>query len=391
MIDLESIYRRTLRECAPESLVRRVLEPSMPRTVAAIGKCAGPLLDGVAAALPIERAIALVPHAYPEPRWRGNVIVAHGGHPNMDRSSFYAGDALLRFVDESGDLLFLISGGGSACVESPLPPFRAEELIEVNARLVKSALPIGEINTVRKHLSAIKGGRLAARVRGRSVTLVYSDVSAGAIADVASGPSLADATTLDDAARILRRLGLHAVAEKVREETVKHIDNGTAQIIADNSTLTSTAARIVREMDHEPVLWPAQIETGVEEAARSLAERARSLEPRQVIVAGGETTVVVRGSGKGGRCCELAVRFALQSPNAALFGSSDGVDGSSGVAGVGVGAAEAEVATVERLLETSDSLAAAALVGRPIIIPPTGNNLRDLFLVSADSGVMAHH
>jgi glycerate 2-kinase len=401
VIELETIYRRTLQECAPDVIVRTVpqtlLSVALP-TVISIGKCAGPLLDGVAGQIEIDRAFVVVPHGYPEPKWRGNVIVAHGGHPQMDRASFYAGDALMRFMDEigTGDVLFLISGGGSACVESPLPPFSRDELIAVNARLVSSSLPIGEINTVRKHLSAIKGGRLGARVHGRSLTLVYSDVSSGAIADVASGPTVADATTVADAMNLLRRLGLDAIAAKLREETVKHIDNSAAKLIADNVTLTATAARIVGEMDYEPVLLHDQIETDVEAAAHMLAERAKSLSAKQVLVAGGETTVVIRGNGRGGRCCELAARFAMQSPNAALFGSSDGVDGSSGVAGIRVAAAApgrrtTAQAAVATLLQTSDSLAAASLVGRPIMIPPTGNNLRDLFLVAADSGVMAHH
>ncbi len=395
MLDLESIYGRTLEACAPDLLVRSAAQSltSVLPVVISIGKCAGPLLDGVAAGIEIDRAFAVVPHGYPEPRWRQNGIVAHGGHPQMDRTSFYAGDALVRFVEgcAADDVLFLISGGGSACVESPLPPFTREELIGVNARLVASSLPIAEINTVRKHLSAIKGGRLGARVHGRSTTLVYSDVSTGAIADVASGPTVADPTTNEDAARILRRLGLGELAAKFREETVKHIENSDARIIADNSVLTSAAARLIREAGYEPLLWPDQIETSVEDAARALAERARSLEPREVIVAGGETTVVMRGGGKGGRCCELAVRFALQSPNRALFGSSDGVDGTSGVAGALVERRAAWPAGVEHLLATSDSLAAVSLVGRPIMIPPTGNNLRDLFLVSADIGAMAHH
>ena len=390
MADLESIYRRALDACRPEVLVRRSVTRDAPRTVVAIGKCAGPLLDGVAGEIEIERAFAVMPHGYPEPRWRGNVIVAHGGHPDMDRSSFHAGDAILRFVDEADDVLFLISGGGSACVDSPLPPFTRDELIDVNRRLVASDLPIGGINTVRKHLSAIKGGRLGARVRGRAVTLAYSDVATGAIADVASGPTIADPTTVDDARRILTKLGLESIAAKMNEETVKHLDNATADVIADNETLTSAAARLV----DAPVTWPAQIEMDVTDAARALAERASTLRGGEILIAGGETTVVRRGDGRGGRCCELAVRFAMLAPNAALFGSSDGVDGTSGVAAVAVerhAGDKVPVVTLEKLLETSDSLRAAGRIGRTIIIPPTGNNLRDLFLVSADNGAMAHH
>ncbi|HSP33321.1 MAG TPA: DUF4147 domain-containing protein [Thermoanaerobaculia bacterium] len=390
MADLESIYRRTLDACRPDVLVKPAVRQDMPRTVVAIGKCAGPLLDGVASVLDIESAFAVVPHGYPEPRWRGSVVVAHGAHPDMDRYSFHAGDALLRFVDESNDVLFLISGGGSACVEAPLAPFTRDELIEVNRKLVASAFPIGGINAVRKHLSAIKGGRLGARVRGTSMTLVYSDVASGAIADVASGPTVADPTTIDDAARILRALGLDTIAGKLREETVKHIDNGTAEVIADNTTLTTAAATFV----DQPVVWPGQIEMDVVAAAEALATRARSLHSGELLIAGGETTVVRKGAGKGGRCCELAVRFAMLAPNAALFGSSDGVDGTSGVAAVCVAAAFRPPDALKRaatLLQTSDSLRASELIGRTIIIPPTGNNLRDLFLVAADNGAMAHH
>ncbi|HEV8660626.1 MAG TPA: DUF4147 domain-containing protein [Thermoanaerobaculia bacterium] len=409
MIDLESIYRQTLEKCAPEVLVRPFVGAAMPKNVVAIGKCAGALLDGVAAVHDIERAFCAIPRGYPSPSGRGwreapgeglplirpaatfsrgekGLIVARGGHPDIDDDSFRAGQQLLDFVDQSEDVLFLISGGGSACVELPLPPFTRNELSDINARLVASDLPIGAINTVRKHLSAIKGGRLGARVHGRSVTLVYSDVSTGAISDVASGPTVADNTTNTDAARILERLGGcdHLIA-KLTSETVKRLDNATAKVIADNTTLTKTAA----ELTPGAVLWPDQIEMQVEEAARALADCTVD---GSVLVAGGEPTVARRGHGKGGRCCELAVRFALRSNRAALFGTSDGVDGSSGISAIALsGAPVSSPARLFDLLDRSESLEAAKLIGRPIIMPPAGNNLRDLFLVAMDNATMAHH
>jgi hydroxypyruvate reductase len=356
----------------------------MPRDVVAIGKCAGALLDGVAEAMKIGRALCAIPRGYREPK--SAAIVARGGHPDIDDDSFRAGQQLLDFVDQCEDILFLISGGGSACVEVPLPPFTRDELSDVNARLVASDLPIGAINTVRKHLSAIKGGRLGARVHGRSVTLIYSDVSAGAISDVASGPTIADHTAVADAARILERLGgCEQIIAKLGAETVRHLDNTTVQVIADNTTLTNTAAALIPGA----VLWPGQIEMPVEEAARALADCATH---GSVLVAGGEPTVARRGSGKGGRCCELAVRFALRSSRAALFGSSDGVDGSSGISAIVLsGSPPPPAAPLLDLLERSESLAAATLIGRAIIIPPAGNNLRDLFLVASDNATMAHH
>ncbi|HEX9163323.1 MAG TPA: DUF4147 domain-containing protein [Thermoanaerobaculia bacterium] len=415
MIDLESIYLQALGQCSPERLiaVRRARSAGF-KTVVAIGKCAGRLVDGLG---DFERAFVAIPKGYPPPvilsaeereeSGRGQAShhpdsspssrlrMTRGGHPDIDDDSFRAGDQLLRFIDESDDVLFLISGGGSACVEVPLDPFTRDEIVTTNRQLVASALPIGDINIVRKHLSAIKGGRLAARVRGRSLTLVYSDVSTGAIGDVASGPTVADSSTNEHAAQLLERIGGSArVVEKLRDpklpETIRDVASSRAEIIADNMTLTATAARLVRGAGFEPVLWPDQIETPVDEAAQFLADRCRSLRRREVLVAGGEPTVARRGSGRGGRCCELAVRFALGSDNPALFGSSDGLDGSSGIAGVVVHGGAGRIAgTLRKLLDTSDSLEAAHLIGRAVIIPPTGNNLRDLFLVAADNGVMA--
>ena len=339
MVDLKAIYLTTLTRCAPEALVRPHVDESMPRNVVAIGKCAGALLDGVASVVKIERAFVAIPEGYKLPRTKAEVHV--GGHPHMTRASFDAGRALLQFVDRFNDILFLISGGGSACVEVPLAPLTEDDVARENARLIASGMTIHDINKGRRELSAIKGGRLGERVKGRAVTLVYSDVGTGRADDVASGP----------------------------------VRGGT--VIADNGTLVRTAASLV---DGATII-DEQLECDVEEAARLLAKTEGRL-----IVAGGEPTVAVRGDGRGGRCSELAVRFAMLSTAEALFGSSDGVDGNSGAAGIYLpprkelgGGPEWQAA-----LHRSDTMPLATQVGEPIMIAPTGNNLRDLFLVARD-------
>jgi hydroxypyruvate reductase len=334
-VDLKAIYLTTLERCAPEKLVQRVVARDMPRNVVAIGKCAGALLDGVAEVLDVESAFVAIPEGYRLPKTNAEVHI--GGHPQMTRASFEAGRALLQFVDAHRDILFLVSGGGSACVEVPLVGHTEDELMERNARLVASGLPIGAINAERKKLSAIKAGRLGERVRGNVVTLVYSDVGRDQLSDVASGPS-----------------------------------ERNMILIADNDTLTQTAAELmgVRRL-------PNQIECDVEEAAKLLAREKEC-------VAGGEPTVAIKGPGRGGRCCELAVRFAMQSTSEALFASSDGVDGNSGVAGIYLPDRQECLSSTEAqaALDASDSLRIAAQVGEPIMIMPSGNNLRDLFLVA---------
>lgn len=342
-MDLKQVYLETLARSAPDILVRQHIDATMPRNVVAIGKCAGALLDGVASVHEIDAAFVAIPEGYPLPRTNAQIHV--GGHPHMTPASFEAGHALLKFVEQHDDILFLISGGGSACVEVALTPHTDNEVAQANARLIASGLTIAEINRERRKLSAIKGGKL--RARGRNVTLVYSDVSTGALADVASGPTITNASE--------------------------------AILIADNTTLTNLAAQIIGD---NAVVLDTQIECDVEQAAQRLA--AHTLEPGQILVAGGEPTVRVRGEGKGGRCSELAVRFATLSSAEALFASSDGVDGNSGAAGIYLPASrpQAEATQIRDALVASDSYRLASQVGEPIMIAPTGNNLRDLFLIA---------
>jgi len=358
------------------------MRPDMPRIVIAIGKYAGALLAGLGS---FEHAFVAIPEGSRRPSRKAEIH--KGGHPQITKDSLAAGGAVLDFVDAHEDILFLISGGGSACIDLPLSPwFNAQDVIETNARLLESGAAIGEVNTVRKHISAIKGGRLGSRVRGRSVTLVYSDVARGALANVASGPTLADPTTKSDAIEILRRIGgfdriVTKLSDRSCPDTVKHIERSSVELIADNDTLTATAASIAPKA----VRCERQIEGDVSEAAIFLLDRANRLHRGEVLVAGGEPTVVMRGEGKGGRCSELAVRVALQAtmPMEALFGSSDGVDGNSGVAGIRVtlpaafdrGWAEAELAR-------SNSMAVAVRIGQPLTMLPSGNNLRDLYLLA---------
>ena len=400
---LKNIYLRALDACAPERLVRDVITSDMPRNVVAIGKCAGALRDGLD---DVDHAFVAIPEGYRLPVKQAQVAI--GGHPDITAASFEAGRQLFDFVDAHDEILFLISGGGSACVEQPLAPwFDERDLIETNARLVASGLTIAAINCVRKHLSAIKGGRLAARVK-RNVTLVYSDVATGALADVASGPTLADGTTKAGAIAILERIGgCDRIVATLRDddcpETVARIDGSRAVLIADNATLVAAAASIAASIGLAPVVVAQQIESEVSDAARDLLRRAERLRSGELLIAGGEPTVVRRGSGRGGRCIELAVRMALiaderrpdfsptsftrrteiRSTLHALLGTSDGVDGNSGVAAVAISLPTSlDHAVTSRELARSNSLVIAESIGETIIIPPAGNNLRDLYLLA---------
>jgi len=365
------------------------------------------MLLGVVERHAVSRAFAAVPAGYEgslAAEWPRGVPLelAVGTHPQLSPASFDAGARLMEFVPASSSpLVVLISGGASASVEQPIPPFDADDLTHVNHVLVASGIPIGEINAVRKHLSAIKGGRLASMAKHISVTLILSDVGEGKLADVGSGPTLADPTTNAHAASILRGTGDEActrIAERLLRdvpETIKDVPPHRVELIADNATLVRSARYAASASGFEVAVSPDQIECPVADAARLLADRARSLGLRQIFIAGGEPTLHVNGPGRGGRCSELAVRFAqllAEDPPPfdmvdlyGLFAGSDGVDGNSGAAGFITFPARLRERTsraeIDEALRQSNSYAVAERIGEPIIIPPTGNNLRDLFLL----------
>jgi glycerate 2-kinase len=410
--ELLAIYRGALELTDPRRLVHAVLRRlALPRTavdVVALGKSAGPMLLGVVERHIVSRAFAAVPAGYEgslAAEWPAGVPLelALGTHPQLSPASFDAGARLMEFVRASSSpLVVLISGGASASVEQPIPPFDADDLTHANQVLVASGIPIGEINAVRKHLSAIKGGRLVLMAKHLAATLILSDVGEGKLADVGSGPTLADPTTNAHAASILRATGDERctwIAERLLQdapETIKDVPPHPVELIADNATLVRSARFAASASGFEVAVSRDQIECPVADAARLLADRARGLGLRQIFIAGGEPTVRVNGPGRGGRCSELAVRFAqllAQDPPRfdmgdlyGLFAGSDGVDGNSGAAGViAFPARVKELASgteIDEALRQSNSYSVAERIGEPIIIPPTGNNLRDLFLLA---------
>lgn len=408
--DLREIYIDTLARCEPArstaAAIARVIDKFRePVDVVALGKCATGMLEGARAVLGWSgRSIAILPSGYPAPDTtgddRGELTVVRGSHPQIGEQSFLAGIALIKFVsDASNPVLFFVSGGASACVESPLVPwFTRDDVAHSNGILLAAGLPIESMNVVRRHLSAIKGGRLALLARHHAGTFIYSDVATGRLDDVGSGPTLPDHSTNDDAAAILETTGdpvCRGLATVLRSgevpETPRILD-APLFLIAENSDLVHEAAGAARTRGLSAEALEEQIERDVDHAAALLYEKGSMLPPGGLLVAGGEPTVTIRGDGRGGRCSELAVRFLLRTRGrssrfTALFGSSDGLDGNSGSAGIAfdTGARNLLDISLERLMDSiarSDTFSLMQEIGSPVIIPPTGNNLRDLYLLS---------
>jgi hydroxypyruvate reductase len=278
------------------------------------------------------------------------------------------------------------------------PHVTLEEIIHVNALLLSSGLAIDAMNTVRRHLSAVKGGRLGALAPPGSMTLVYSDVPPGRPEIVGSGPTAHDPTTLAEAAAILRSLDddlADRLASRLETgrvpETVREPPTGL-EVIADSDAMVAAAVAECRSRGLEVSVGPS-LDGAVENVAQRLAAEVSRLERGEVLVSAGEATVEVRGGGRGGRCSELAARFVLacdvagEHTSCGVFGSSDGRDGTSPAAAVVVRPSSTRRLEPERASEALGRSASYELVtglGEPIIMMPTGNNLRDIALIARE-------
>lgn len=341
-----------------------------------------------------------------------------GGHPLPNAASLEAAAkalALLREHDgEQTLVLFLISGGGSAMFEQPIDPaITLDDLQAVNKALVNCGAVINEMNIVRRHLSAVKGGKLAAAApRSRQISLYISDVNSDDLTTVASGPTLPDSSTVEDFQRIIERHGLlkqfppvvvRSSAFRRRQippegETTN--SSGSHHLLMDNRRAMLEAKRIA-EQDYDCIVELAedQVEDYVEAMMLTHIERIVLLQAKHknkpvCLISGGEAICPVRGNGQGGRNQEFILRAAIQmnffqTQNVvALSAGTDGIDGRSPAAGAIADAetvrrAAAKGISAEAHLINSDSFNFFNGIGDSIITGPTGNNVRDLRILLA--------
>lgn len=340
------------------------------------------------------------PHPSP-PR----ITVLEAAHPVADAAGVAATLALIEQLQDltADDLVIcLLSGGGSALLCAPAPGVTLADKQAVTRTLLRSGATISEINTVRKHLSAVKGGRLADLARpARLVTLAISDVPGDDPSVLASGPTLPDATTRADALKILARHAPEA-PESVwawladpRSETPKPdaADPPDLRLIATADQALTAAAVVARLHGYAPVLLGGAVEGAAEAVAADHATRVRRIlagdgpvQPPCVILSGGETTVSVRGAGRGGRNTQflLALALALRSTPGvhALAADTDGVDGSEDNAGALIGPdvlqrARSLALDPRQALAMTDAWSFFQGLGSLVFTGPTGTNVND--------------
>ena len=325
----------------------------------------------------------------------GNFLCFESGHPVPDENSFKGTQAALDLVtglSEKDTVLFLLSGGGSALFEKPL--VQGEVLQDITSQLLASGADIVEINTIRKRLSGVKGGRFALACAPAQVfSIVLSDILGDPLDMIASGPAVPDTSTCRQAVAIAKKYNLkmpESAWKLLEQETPKSLTNVTTHINGSVKQLCVAAAAACRELGYAPVMLTDQLCCQAKEAGSFLASVLKTHAgsgKNLAFLAGGETVVQLTGKGLGGRNQELALAAAVGIngiPGAAVFSvGSDGTDGPTDAAGGYVDyttAGELKKQSIEifDVLKQNDAYHALEKVGGLVITGPTGTNVNDV-------------
>jgi len=411
---LEQSFRAAVAAADPlEMLARHLPRPPRGRTlVAAAGKAAASMSLAVERAWPPEaplEGLAITRYKHSLPTQRVRVIEA--GHPVPDEAGEAAARALLeraRALGEDDLLLALISGGGSSLLALPAEGLSMADLKAVTTALLRCGAAIQEINTVRKHLSAIQGGRLAAACNAPLRALIVSDVTGDDPTHIASGPCAPDPTTYRDALEVLARYEVtppQAVLRRLESgargeiaETPKPGDAAFARVenrvVATAHRSLVAAAEVFRAQGIQPAILGDTITGEASEVAKVMAALAREVrlhgspfKPPVALISGGECTVTVRGrNGRGGRCSEFLLALAIELEGVegvhALAADTDGIDGSEDNAGAllrpdTMVRARAQGLDARKLLTENNSYGFFAALGDLVVTGPTYTNVND--------------
>lgn len=392
---LEESFRAAVAAADPLRILPAHLPvPPRGRTfVAAAGKAAASM------ALAVERhwprkapleGLAITRYAHGLPTERIRVIEA--GHPVPDAAGEAGARELLERVRALGPddlLLVLVSGGGSSLLSLPAPGIAMEGLKSMTRGLLRCGAPIQEINTVRKHLSAIQGGRLAAACRAPVLALIISDVTGDDPTHIASGPCAPDPTTVADADAVLRKYGIEAPGPfsetpKPGDALFARVEN---RVIATARRSLEAAAAVFSARGIAPTNLGDAITGEAGEVAKTMAAQARQARRPSVLISGGECTVTVRGSGgRGGRCAEFLLALAIELQGIAgihaIAADTDGIDGSEDNAGAVLAPdtlerAKAKDIDAKTMLDANDSYGFFLALGDLVITGPTRTNVND--------------
>ena len=396
--DADAIIRSSIQAVLPDEAVRRALKDFRPKggrvLLVAAGKAAWQMAHAAVEALGrVDGGVVVTKYGHVKGEIPG-ISCYEAGHPVPDDKGFAATQkalALVQGLTAEDTVLFLLSGGGSALFEQPLVP--GGELQDITRQLLASGADIVEMNTIRKRLSGVKGGRFAQHCApARVFSIVLSDILGDPLDMIASGPAVPDRSTCAQALAIAEKYHLN-LSEQTKallaQETPKALDNVTTRITGSVRELCAAAAKVCRELGYEPVVLTDRLCCEAREAGRFLGSIActhAGQGKKLAYIAGGETVVHLTGKGLGGRNQELALAAApaIAGQNAAVFSvGSDGTDGPTDAAG---GYVDGDAAAALRsagwnvfdTLHNNDAYHALQAVEGLVITGATGTNVNDV-------------
>lgn len=398
--DAYEIIETTIEAALPHSAVKKALKDqnfSKGRLIlVSIGKAAWSMAKAASDILGsrIETGIVITKYDHSQGDIE-NLEIFEAGHPISDANTYLATDRVINLVShlkEEDTVLFLISGGGSALFEAPLVDIN--EIKDINNQLLVCGANIVEINTIRKRLSKVKGGKFSKICEPANVvSVVLSDIIGDPLDMIASGPAFPDSSTTEDALRIVDKYNLrlsHEAMALLKIDTPSIIENTKTMVTGSVNQLCEAARQKALELGYKPIVLTSSLDCEAREAGKfmgAIGRYHRDSKNSLCFIAGGETVVQIKGKGKGGRNQELALAAANEIKgidNIVIFSfGSDGTDGPTDAAGGVVdGNSEKELKNrgidIYNILENNDSYNALKEIDGLIMTGPTGTNVNDL-------------
>ena len=407
--DAAEIFREALLEMLPDKAVKKSLSAARLKDeiiLVGIGKASWTMAKAASEELRerIVSGVIVTKYGHSGGSLPG-IEIFEAGHPLPDINSLKATERILEITQKAGGdqtILFLVSGGGSALFEKPAEGLNLREISDITSGLLLGGANISELNTVRKHLSFVKGGRFAVHCMPTEIfQITLSDILGDRPDMIASGPAAPDPSTSEEALAVIKKYEIPLSPElesALRSETPKSLDNISFEIAGNLAGLCRAAKKAAEKRGYISEIVTERLEgearlAGAMAAERALYESGRSGEAKRCLIWGGETTVTVKGSGKGGRSQELALTAAEKisgSQNIVILSAgSDGTDGPTDAAGGIVdGLTWEKIRNAGRdplkMLEDNDSYSALEVAGELLETGPTGTNVNDLIVVLID-------
>lgn len=410
LFDAKKIISDAIQASLPDEAVKKAIcgkdfDFQGKVIVIAIGKAAWNMAKAAAENIPhpIDCGIVLTKYNHSQGEIPGFTIL-EAGHPLPDENTISGTEKIIEAISgltEKDTVFFLVSGGGSALFEKPAGNLNLSDFLDITDQLLKCGADIVEINTIRKHLSAVKGGRFAELCApARVYCIALSDILGDRPDSIASGPACADASTSAEAFAVVEKYDLQLTEEmktQLAKETPKALSNVTMEITGSVTQLCEDAAKAAKALGYTPMILTNMLDCEAKEAGKFLASIAKTiqkdglpLKPPCAIICGGETIVRITGTGKGGRNQELALSAAegiagLEGIVVAAAGS-DGTDGPTDAAGGIVDGKTKAILdnkgiSIPSVLAENDSNRALAAADALLVTGPTGTNVNDIYLL----------